>query len=80
MTWISSSVRQGKSRIIPEPGCKDLTEPQLCSFNTSWIPRFPVEANGHSIANMWAKEAISYISLGVPHSMQSYACVCLDKN
>ena len=37
-------------------------------FNTSWIPRFPVEANGHSIAKMWAKEASSYISLGVPYS------------
>ncbi|KAK5274800.1 hypothetical protein LTR99_004490 [Exophiala xenobiotica] len=36
-------------------------------FNTSWIPRFPVEANGHSIAKMWAKEPSSYISLGVPH-------------
>ncbi|EXJ74840.1 uncharacterized protein A1O5_01536 [Cladophialophora psammophila CBS 110553] len=36
-------------------------------FNTSWIPRFPVEANGHSIAKMWAKEATSYISLGVPY-------------
>src|ERR1700761_5163820 len=38
-------------------------------FNTSWIPRFPVEANGHSIAKMWAKEAVSYLSIGVPHSM-----------
>jgi hypothetical protein len=37
-------------------------------FNTSWIPRFPVEANGHSIAAMWAKEPSSYISIGVPHS------------
>ncbi|ETI20877.1 hypothetical protein G647_07220 [Cladophialophora carrionii CBS 160.54] len=36
-------------------------------FNTSWIPRFPVEANGHSIAKMWAKEATSYLSLGVSH-------------
>lgn len=40
-------------------------------FNTSWIPRFPVEANGHSIAEMWAKEATSYISIGVPHSKRS---------
>jgi len=37
-------------------------------FNTSWIPRFPVEANGYSISKMWAKEATSYISIGVPHS------------
>ncbi|KIV93713.1 hypothetical protein PV10_04908 [Exophiala mesophila] len=36
-------------------------------FNTSWIPRYPVEANGYSIAKMWAKEPSSYISLGVPH-------------
>ncbi|KIW99944.1 uncharacterized protein Z518_10872 [Rhinocladiella mackenziei CBS 650.93] len=36
-------------------------------FDTSWIPRFPVEANGYSIAKMWAGEATSYISLGVPH-------------
>ncbi|EXJ55336.1 hypothetical protein A1O7_08263 [Cladophialophora yegresii CBS 114405] len=36
-------------------------------FNTSWIPRFPVEANGHSIEKMWAKEPTSYLSLGVSH-------------
>ncbi|KIX97341.1 uncharacterized protein Z520_06793 [Fonsecaea multimorphosa CBS 102226] len=36
-------------------------------FNTSWIPRFPVEANGHSISEMWATEAVSYLSIGVPN-------------
>lgn len=44
------------------------TDMAISRFNTSWIPRYPVEANGHSIAKMWAKEPSSYISLGVPHS------------
>ncbi|OQV00988.1 hypothetical protein CLAIMM_06414 [Cladophialophora immunda] len=38
-------------------------------FNTSWIPRFPVEANGHSISKMWATEAVSYLSIGVPNML-----------
>ncbi|KIW27920.1 uncharacterized protein PV07_07615 [Cladophialophora immunda] len=38
-------------------------------FNTSWIPMFPVEANGHSISKMWATEAVSYLSIGVPNML-----------
>ncbi|OQV06871.1 hypothetical protein CLAIMM_11386 [Cladophialophora immunda] len=54
---------------IDSEGIEHEVDVIICAtgFNTSWIPRFPVEANGHSIAKMWEKEATSYLSLGVPH-------------
>lgn len=38
------------------------------SFNTSWIPRFPIVANGYNVQDLWAKKIVSYLSIGVPHS------------
>ncbi|OCT49374.1 dimethylaniline monooxygenase [Cladophialophora carrionii] len=36
------------------------------SFDTTWIPRFPVEANGTSLAKLWRNEAPSYLSVAPP--------------
>ncbi|KAJ3536866.1 hypothetical protein NM208_g6542 [Fusarium decemcellulare] len=36
-------------------------------FDTSWIPRYPVVANGFSVADMWKEEALAYLSIAVPH-------------
>ncbi|KAK5059907.1 hypothetical protein LTR84_009790 [Exophiala bonariae] len=64
MKWITPA------GFIDSDGDEHEVDVIICAtgFNTSWIPRFPVEANGHSIAEMWAKEPSSYISIGVPHS------------
>jgi len=35
-------------------------------FDTSWRPRFPVVANGTNIQDLYAKEPLSYLSIGVP--------------
>ncbi|KAJ9642219.1 hypothetical protein H2204_002588 [Knufia peltigerae] len=50
-------------------GCQVDVDVIICAtgFNTSFIPRFPVEANGYSIAKLWEKVPESYIGLGVPH-------------
>ena len=48
-------------------------------FNTNWIPRYPIEANGHSIAKMWATEAVSYLSIGVPNSMVAFCSDLLGR-
>ncbi|KAL1969601.1 hypothetical protein VTN77DRAFT_8154 [Rasamsonia byssochlamydoides] len=35
-------------------------------FNTSWIPRFPIQANGKNVQDLQAGKPISYLSVGVP--------------
>ncbi|ETI26517.1 hypothetical protein G647_03294 [Cladophialophora carrionii CBS 160.54] len=35
-------------------------------FVTTWIPRFPVEANGTTLAKLWGDEAPSYLSVAPP--------------
>lgn len=37
-------------------------------FNTSWVPRFPIEANGKNVQDLHASKALSYLSVGVPDS------------
>ncbi|OAL38299.1 hypothetical protein AYO20_02358 [Fonsecaea nubica] len=41
-------------------------------FNTTWIPRFPVEANGDTLAKLWRDEATSYISVAPPNIPNYY--------
>ncbi|KIW85239.1 hypothetical protein Z517_00629 [Fonsecaea pedrosoi CBS 271.37] len=41
-------------------------------FNTTWIPRFPVEANGETLAKLWRDEATSYISVAPPNIPNYY--------
>lgn len=37
-------------------------------FDTSWVPRFPIVANGVNLQDVQAKRPISYLSLAVPQS------------
>ena len=40
----------------------------ISSFDTSWVPRFPIVANGKNVRDIFAKKAVSYLSIGVPES------------
>ncbi|KAJ5577120.1 hypothetical protein N7535_004046 [Penicillium sp. DV-2018c] len=44
-------------------------------FDTSWIPRFPIQANGHNLADLWRERPTSYISVAAPH-MPNYYTMC----
>ncbi|OQU94093.1 hypothetical protein CLAIMM_00505 [Cladophialophora immunda] len=59
---------------IDDQGTHHEVDVIICAtgFTTSWVPRFPIEANGHSVGKMFAKEPISYLSLGVPHMPNYY--------
>ncbi|KAK6375892.1 hypothetical protein LTS17_007714 [Exophiala oligosperma] len=35
-------------------------------FDTSWIPRFPVIANGKNVQDVFSERLVSYLSIGVP--------------
>ena len=35
-------------------------------FDTSWVPRFPVVANGVNLQDFWRKDLVTYLSLGAP--------------
>ena len=41
----------------------------LCAtgFDTSWVPRFPIIANGINLQDMWSSKLESYLSIGAPH-------------
>lgn len=43
-----------------------LSETSLCSFDTSWVPRFPINFHGQNLQDIRKKEALSYLSLGAP--------------
>jgi cation diffusion facilitator CzcD-associated flavoprotein CzcO len=40
-------------------------------FNTSWIPRFPIQANGKNVQDLQARKPVSYLAIGVPESKWS---------
>jgi hypothetical protein len=40
----------------------------IFSFDTSWVPRFPIVANGKNVQDIEARSPISYLSIGVPES------------
>ncbi|KAI1628632.1 hypothetical protein EDD37DRAFT_684368 [Exophiala viscosa] len=35
-------------------------------FNTNWVPRFPIVANGRNVQDMMKQETLSYLSIGIP--------------
>ena len=35
-------------------------------FDTTFVPRFPIIANGQNLQDLWAKDACAYLSLMVP--------------
>jgi hypothetical protein len=37
-------------------------------FDTTWVPRFPIVANGKNIQDMWRKRPLSYLAIAVPES------------
>lgn len=40
----------------------------VSSFDTSWVPRFPIVSNGINVQDIFGEKAISYLSIGVPDS------------
>ena len=47
----------------------DVVDVIICAtgFDTSWVPRFPIIANGINLQDMWSKKLESYLSIGAPH-------------
>lgn len=41
------------------------------SFDTSWIPRFPIVARGKDVQVLHREKLLSYLSVAVPDSMPS---------
>lgn len=36
-------------------------------FNTTWVPRFPIVANGKSLEDIYTKKPVGYLGLAAPH-------------
>ncbi|TAQ87444.1 hypothetical protein B7494_g4224 [Chlorociboria aeruginascens] len=53
---------------IDHDGIEHEVDVIICAtgFDTSWIPKFPIVANGKSVQDIYAKKAVSYLSIGVP--------------
>jgi len=53
---------------IDHEGIEHEVDVIICAtgFNTSWVPRFPIVANGKNIQDLHAKMPSSYLSIGVP--------------
>jgi len=41
-------------------------------FDTTWVPRFEVKANGKSLQDIWRKELTSVLSIGIPEFPNYY--------
>lgn len=48
------------------------TDLLVVRFDTSWVPRFPIVANGVNLQDMWRKDLASYLSIGAPYSKTVY--------
>lgn len=40
------------------------------SFDTSWVPRFPIVAHGKNVQDIQRERPVSYLSMAVPESKQ----------
>lgn len=54
---------------ISHDGKEEEVDVVVCAtgFDTSWVPRFPLVANGKNLQEEWSKKAaLSYLAVGVP--------------
>ncbi|KIW81124.1 hypothetical protein Z517_04147 [Fonsecaea pedrosoi CBS 271.37] len=68
----------GLSQITPKgfidpDGVEQEVDVIICAtgFDTSWVPRFPIVANGINLQDLYAKKPIGYLGVGAP-SMPNY--------
>lgn len=58
-----------ESGFISHDGTEENVDVIVCAtgFDTSWVPRFPLIANGKNLQEEWSKKAaLSYLAVGVP--------------
>lgn len=61
------SVQQGESELQRQD--QSLTS---CRFDTSWVPRIPIIANGRNVQDIMRDGPLSYLSVAVPESQYSH--------
>lgn len=68
MKWMSSFVLLGKYMFVFGSFLWQSLRLTECRFDTSFVPRFPIIANGRNVQDIQRKRAISYLAMAVPES------------
>ncbi|KAF9884521.1 hypothetical protein FE257_001709 [Aspergillus nanangensis] len=69
-TFLQPMQRITKNGFIDSNGSEHEVDVIICAtgFDTSWVPRFPVVANGNNVQDIQRKRPVSYLSLAVPNN------------
>ncbi|KAH8695626.1 cyclohexanone monooxygenase [Talaromyces proteolyticus] len=67
-TYLDSVKKITRKGFIDTDGNEQEVDVIICAtgFDTSWVPRFPIVANGKNLQDIQRKKPISYLSMAVP--------------